>query len=395
MAKAFSALIVGFVVAKYIPPEDLGLWATLNIAVTYSLLLQGGLINGLNLELPLSFGKGDNNEGIQLAGTVQAITVVTSLIVFAIGLIIFTAYPFENIKIQYGVLVITFFIIVRFYQNYLTSTFRSNNSFLTLSYIQLVDSIVNIVSLIFVIYYAYYGLMLKSVLVLLIYTVMLHFYRPIKVGWYLDMKYAKRLLKVGLPIFALGYIESIASTADKLILLAFSDITNVGLYTFGIYSITIFSLFSVSVATYVYPKLTFQYARTGDKLIIWEYVKKITIGLFFVQLPLALLGYYLLPFFIKSYFPVYVLSTTTMQILIFAGFFKGCVVGANALWSIKNWKYLTLFQLSYAFLLILLPYIGIQIFDNKIEGSAYGVLIANFLNFILGIYLTHAATHET
>ena len=83
-----------------------------------------------------------------------------------------------------------------------------------------------------------------------------------------------------------------------------------------------------------------------------------------------------------------------MQILLFAGFFKGCVVGANALWSIKNWKYMTFYQMFYSFLLISLPYIGIQIFQNKIEGVAYGVLIANFLNLISGLYLTHSATHK-
>ena len=47
-----------------------------------------------------------------------------------------------------------------------------------------------------------------------------------------------KLIKVGFPIFSLAYVESIASTIDKVWLIKFSDLTNLGLYSFGLYAIT-------------------------------------------------------------------------------------------------------------------------------------------------------------
>lgn len=101
-----------------------------------------------------------------------------------------------------------------------------------------------------------------------------------------------------------------------------------------------------------------------------------------------------MPIVVTAYFPKYVLSISIMQILLVAGIFRGSVVGVNALWSIKNWKYMIICQVSFSLLLVCLPYIGIQLIANKLEGVACGVLCACFLNLISGISLTYFATHE-
>lgn len=387
-------MIVGFIVARYISPKDLGVWTTINLAVTYSIFLQAGLINGLNLELPLAYGKGDDDQAKTMAGTVQTFTLISSGLILSFGIIYFFSTSEADSKIKYGILAITLVIVLSFYQNYLLSTFRSKNSFLKLSYIQLVDAFVNLATLILVAYYSYYGLIIKAVLVILIYVLLLHFSRPIKVGLIWNNNAFIRVIKVGLPIFGLVYLDSLSSTVDKLLLLHYSNLTDVGLYSFGFYALSVFSLFSASIASYVYPRMTYSFGQNNDKLILWRYVKKITVLLFFIQLPLAIAGYYIIPVVINVYFPNYILSIKPMQILIFAGLFKGSIVGVNALWSIKDWKYMIIYQLVYSSLLISFSYIGIQIFTNRIEGVAYGVLGANILNLISGLYLTYRATNQ-
>ena len=62
IAKAFAQMAVGFVIAKFISPNDFGLWTSINLAVTYSVFFQAGLINGLNLELPLAYGSGNKKK---------------------------------------------------------------------------------------------------------------------------------------------------------------------------------------------------------------------------------------------------------------------------------------------------------------------------------------------
>lgn len=394
IVKSFAQMIVGFIIAKYISPTDLGLWATISLAITYSVFLQAGLINGLNLELPYAYGKGQEEEAKILAGTVQTFTLFSSITILLLGVSSFVFFPFHDPKIKYGVLAVTLFIMLSYYQNYLMSTFRSKNSFIRLSIIQVIDAFVNLITLIFVVYYSYYGLIIKAVFVALIYVLLLHFLRPIKVRLLWNMIAIKKLLKVGLPIFALSYIVALSSTADKLWLLKYSDLTNVGLYSFGFYAFSIFSLFSLSVASYIYPRMTYNYGKTNDRTLLWIYVKKITLLLFLIQITLASIGYFLVPVIITNYFSAYILSIRTMQILLFAGVFTGSVVGVNALWSTKNWKYMITYQVILSFLMVSLPYAGIQLFSNKLIGVTYGVLLASFLNLITGITITYMATHK-
>ena len=392
--KAFAQILVGFVIAKYVLPEDFGIWTTINLAVTYALFLQAGLINGLNLELPLAYGKNRENLAKKMAGTVQSFTIISSLVVLVIGLSFQLFFFDSEPKVKHGALAITIVIILTFYQNYLISTFRSSVSFLKLSTIQIIEALANIGTLAFVVYFTYYGLLIKAVLVLVIYVTLLHINRPIKVNFCWSTKTFFKLLKVGLPIFALGYFESVSSTFDKIWLLKFANLSEVGLYSFSLYGLTLFTLFSTSVASYIYPRMTYNYGVSKNKLILWEYAKKITLILFPLLIFVAMLGSYLIPIFVPKFFPKYELSVVSMQILMFAGAFKGSAVGVNVLWSIKSWRHMIIYQVGYSVLLITLPFVFIQFSENKIVAAATGILAANIINLFSGIYLSYLATHK-
>ena len=395
VAKAFAQMIVGFVVAKFVTPKDFGLWNTLNLALTYSLFVQAGLINGLNRELPYLFGKGEDEEALQMAGTVQTFTLISSVIVLLLGAGYITFVEIKNPKLYYGIIGVTILIVLNYYQSYLFSTFRSKNSFLNLSKLQFVHAFTNLLTLILVFYYTYYGLILKAILVALVYVFLMHLARPIKVGLLWNKEAFYKLLKVGLPIFILSYVEAIAGTTDKMLLLKYTNLEQLGLYSFGFYALSSFSIFPSSIASYIYPKMTYDYGKTNDKLIMWRYVKKITIILLFLLLPIAIIGYFLCPILIQNFFPSYNESARIMQILLFAGAFNGCVIGVNALWSMKAWKYIIVYQLFLSLFLFLMPVITLNLFSNKLQGIAYGVLIAHFISFIFGILVTYIATNKT
>lgn len=394
IVKALAQMIVGFVVAKFVSPGDFGLWATINLALTYSLFVQSGLINGLNRELPYLFGKGENDEALLMAGTVQTFTLVSSIAVFILAIPFLFLVPFETHKMTYGMFAIVLIIILHYYQNYLFSTFRSKDSFLQLSKLQFIHAFVNIATLLFVVYFSYYGMVIKAVTVSLVYVFLLHIYRPIKVGLVWNKAAFFKLVKVGLPIFSLAYIESIASTADRLLIIKYSTVTDVGLYSFGFYALSSFTIFPSSIASYIYPKMTYNYGKTHDKMIMWRYVKKVTVILLLVLTPLAVIGYFVCPILIDYFFPDYAASSHIMQILLFAGVFSGAVIGVNALWSMKMWKYMIIYQLLFSILLIVCPFVGIHLFEDKLAGISYGILIAHLINFISGISLTYFATHS-
>lgn len=394
MLQSITQLIVGFVIARFIPPEDLGLWTTLNLAVTYTSFLQAGLISGLNRELPYSYGEGKYQEAENMAGTVQSITVLTTILLLCIGLSFFFLYQFDDNKIKYGVIAVTLYIIFLFFQNYFTSTYRSKNSFIVLSKIQIFNALLNVLSIIVIVYFAYYGLILKTVIVSGLFTLHLYLSRPIKVGFVINRRSLIKILKTGLPIWGLAYIESLASTFDKILLLKFSDLSNVGLYTFAYYGYSFFLIFSTTVGKYISPRMSYKYGVNNDKKKLWNYFKKITLLIVVIQAILAIIGVSILPFLVSSLFPQYVGSTKAMQILVFAGMSKGSIVGVNVLISIKSMKHLSIYQISYSVLLVLCPLIGILSFDNPIIGVSFGLLFSNAFNFVVGFYVTYIATRS-
>lgn len=391
--KAITTMLVGFIIAKYVSPQDLGLWTTITLALTYSAFLQGGVINGLNLELPYAFGKGEIDKGERLAGVAQTFTLIISVVVLLLGIGICLFFPSDNEKLKYGILGITFVIILTFYQTYLISTFRSNSSFLKLSYIQLAEASFNVLTIVLVVYFIYYGLIIKAIIVLMFFVLLLHIYRPIKVKLFWNKKIFLSLLKVGFPIFALVILDSFVLTIDKVWLLKYTTLSQVGFYSFGLYALNTFILFSNSVASYVYPKMTYTYAQSNDKRVLWKYVKKITYLLLILQTPILILGYILIPILVPKFFPNYIESITVIKILLLAGMIKGSVVGVNVLWSMKNWKYMYTYQILYTIMLVSITFVCCHIFNNKIEGVAYGVLIANVLNLMSALILSYKATH--
>ena len=395
VAKAFAQMVVGFIVAKFVSPEDFGLWNTISLALTYSLFLQAGLINGLNRELPFLFGKGEEKEAMLMAGTVQLFTLIISVLVLVVGLGYIVLNQNPDPRFTYGILGVVLLIVLNYYQNYLFSTFRSKDSFLNLSKLQFIHAGVNLLTLVLVFYYAYYGWVLKSVLVSFIYVFFMHIKRPIKVKLLWDTKSFLKLLSVGLPIFGLAYIESIAATTDKLLLVKYTDMKQVGIYSFSFYIFSSFSILPSSIASYIYPKMTYNYSKTGDKLIIWNYVRKITLILLVTLLPIAIIGYFLCPYMVDLFFPKYHESITSMQYFLFAGVLSGAVIGVNALWSLKDWKRMIIYQLSFGFLLVVCPLIGFFNSEDKLNGLTIGVLIAHFINLISGITITYFATHDT
>lgn len=392
--KALATLISGFIIAKFVAPSDFGLWTTLSLLISYALIFQGGFINGLNLELPYLLGKGEEKKAHLHASVAQLLTLISVATILVVAIIMYFYYPFSGIKEKYGFLGVSIIIMCTFFQNYFLSTFRSNNQFLRLSYIQIVEAILNILTIALVFYYGFYGMVAKAVIVILIYVIILAIYRPIKVKLRWDKEIFINLLKVGMPIFMLAYIETFALTVDKIFLLKYSNLESVGIYSFAFYAFAFTTLFSTSLASYIYPKLTYKYGETKDKLILWSYVKKITILLLSVQLPFAIIGMYIIPFGIENYFPNYAESVMPMQILLLAGVCKGSTIGANVLWSIKKWKYMITYQVLYSVLFIILTYLCVNIFENKILGIAVGVLLANAINLFNAVILSYKGTHE-
>ena len=145
-----------------------------------------------------------------------------------------------------------------------------------------------ILTLPLVYYFRYTGMLLRLVTVGgLVVFVMLRV-RPIKVSSTWDWHSLRLLLKTGIPIFLLDYFRNCMGTADRLALLHFGGVEQVGLYTLAVTAYSGFEVIPNSVAHYVYPRMSFQYGRDKKASALWAICCKTMLVLLTVMTPVAI-----------------------------------------------------------------------------------------------------------
>ena len=144
-----------------------------------------------------------------------------------------------------------------------------------------------------------------------------------------------------------------------------------------------FKSIPLSLANYIYPKMTFNFGSTNDRMQLINQAFKVNITIFFIMLPIALLGFFILPFIIQHFFPKYVQGIEAAQILLFAAVLAGSTTGVNAIWSMKIWKYMVPIQLLGSMMNVITIYTGITIINNPLVGVSVGVLSSQILYVII------------
>jgi O-antigen/teichoic acid export membrane protein len=390
-----AQLISGIIIVHFISPHDVGLWTSVCLALAYAFFLLAGVQNGLSRELPYYLGAGKDGMARRLAATTLFYTTGSCVLIMlgGAGTVAFLIRKHSDTKLTYAVVAITFLIIFKFYQNYLFITFRSKNSFIDLARVQMWQAALMIVALP-LLFLGFNGLLLRFVIVGALCLYLMHRVRPIIVSpiWKTDSFLL--LLKTGIPIFATDYIFNCANTLDKVALLKFGGVEQVGFYALAGSAGAAFAVIPQSIGHYVYPRMSHHYGRTNNPRVLWSLVWKTTLIVLASMIPIAVVGSLLLPIAVKILFPKYLAGIHAAQITLFSTAIYGASTGAVALLSLKAWSHLIAQQLSFAGLLAVAPFIGIRVFASPLNGVAYGMLGANLLGAILSLAITFAATRR-
>lgn len=384
---SIGQIVSSFIILNYLDPDDLGLWSTLLLFETYSLFLQTGIINGLNRELPFYLGMRNSAKAESLAATALYASRVSILLCLVVGLLVII------LNIDSGeIYVITFVSVlaitsIKYYENYLTSTFRSNDSFAQLSKVYYFRGGFLIVSTLLVILFGYTGYLVRMVAISATFTFALHSIRPMKVIPKFSFIDFKEMLKVGLPIFSLAYLFTTSSTIDRLILADKMGFATVGYYSLGTMAISAFGVIPTSIANYIYPKMSFAFGRSNDSSFLFQKGLQINLFVFLSLLPIATCGYFMLPFLVEYIFPKYTPGVVAAQILLFSVIFSGASIGANVFWSLKDWYSIIVLQIGGSFLNIVAIYSGFYLIESSIYGVSMGVLLSNIVYCFMANYL--------
>jgi O-antigen/teichoic acid export membrane protein len=376
---------------RWVLPVNLGYWNSLYVILSYSLIFQFGVFNGLNRELPYLFGKGDNQSAIKYVQSSQYLAYLLFFLSLIVGGFV-CAYLFI-IKADYvitkSVFVLILLVAFNFLQNFLLVTFRSNQSFLKLAYIYIFQSIVLLASILLVLYYGYNGFLIRLVIVTLSLFVLTFCYRPLKVKSVLSLNVLRSLLNIGFPFFIMAYLQTLTSSFTRIAILYFSSVLFVGLFSPALAVIAAMMTIPTTIAQFLSPKMSYTYGKTGNKTDLWIYVKKSSIYIVISLAPIVAIGYFVLPYFVGLFFPAYTEGIFAAQIVLLSSIFNGLTIANNSLISIranKEFLFLTIYKvISYLILIFLFA----KLFDSILTGVAVGYFISEMLFGILSIIVCY------
>lgn len=394
IASGVVAMIIGIIIIGWIEPGRLGIWQSLSILQLYFPFLEFGVPNGLNRELPFLYGKGEEGKGIQYAQSAQYFMILVAVFIFVstiIASIVLISLDSDRM-LTAGVATVGMLLAVNAYQRFLTVTYRSAQSFLSLSMLYWIQTVIQLLLFPLVWFYEYYGLLLYTFLVAFIFTVCMHVYRPIKQGPVLNKIYLKHLIKTGLPVFGMGYVRGISNSFNRIVLLLKGGTLSVGLFTPVNAIGTLITMLPGVLGNFFFPRMNFVLGATNDPAKLWSMVIKINIILLFASIPFIAVIWAITPYVVTTYFNDYQEAITAMQFFSINFVFSGTLVSHNVIYAVKAYNLGYIFVFVELLLRFALPYCFVQFgHGNILTLAVYGVLAGNLLLFILNIALIKIA----
>jgi len=174
-------LITGILVIRWIQPEQLGVWHSVRLAITYSFFLLAGINNGLNRELPYALGCANEKKANGLAATALFCNIVGGCLALCAGITAMFIFRNQSHILRMSIIAVTIIIVGSFYRNYLTVTFRSHDAFKRLGNLQFLEASFLIVTVPLVFFFNFGGLLMRLCLLSIIGLIILHSIRPVKV----------------------------------------------------------------------------------------------------------------------------------------------------------------------------------------------------------------------
>lgn len=394
LAVTFANLVTGLIVVRYVSPAEMGLWSSAKLWVTYSFFALAGVLNGLGRELPFSLGKEDHEGASKLASTAAFCVDLASTLALLVGCVVAATFWEAGPDKLLAVIGVSAVIVMNFQRNYYLSTFRSSRAFSRLAINQYLEAGIQSASVMLVVWFGYEGLVGRVILVTFVVLMVLRHWRPMRIPSRFDYASFRCLLKTGFPIFALDYVRSICSTVDRLVLLALGGVTAVGLYTLAIVAVEVMGALPQSFSQYLSPRMTFDYGKTGNPLVLWNRVIRGSLLAAAACAGAALAGSWFLRPAVEWFAPQYIDGIVAAKVMLWSGVPQALALPATALWAMKHWRLMTFYQLGGSALMALSPLLFIGRIDNLLLAVAWGVFVGSTLRAVFALVVAYRGTHS-
>lgn len=388
--KSVASMVVGLAIMFWLSPRELGMWNAVSIFLAYGPLFQMGIQSGLNIELPILLGKGDENKAKDYVANAFGYAVIISVVFFVVGSVMAGLFYYKHgLSLSMGVLTIMLMSISASFQLHLAARYRSAKAFDRLSRINLVDTVLIVVLVWFVYKYHYWGILVYNVVSSLVDLALLFMYTPYKqIKPRFELLRIFSLGKVGVALMVLIQLRTAAQTLPRWIIIVKAGTEKLGLFTPAMAVNALISLIPGQIAQFFHPQMGYIYGKTGQAKNIWRYVKILFIVLPIATIPIAATIWILAPWLLETFFSKYLESLWAMRIMAVAFIFSSAATTSWVLNTLKAFKYSYFFSICDFCGAFVYPYLMVTLTHlNILEAVTLGLAINCFISYWLNVFL--------
>jgi O-antigen/teichoic acid export membrane protein len=322
-----SRFLVLLLVARWVGPEQFGLWNALSLILVYGSIVGLGVPNGMNREVPKLQGQGNQEEAQQIANFAFWFTLLASG-AFALVIALAAMVPGLSTESRFPL----FWMSVLFFATqmyvYFQMLLKCHIRFRIMSLQQIAFALANpLVVLPLAYWWGLNGFILGQALVTMGICLLIRQISPLRVGaafkWYGFMP----LAKIGLPIMGAGLLYGLLTTVDRWVILRYLGVEALGQYAVPILTLGMLSLLPKVVGEQLYPRMAFRFGQTSDISSLAPLIIKQSALAGLATLPVVILVYVSLPFFVGHFLPAYLSGVSPARILLIGLVFMSLVGG--------------------------------------------------------------------
>ncbi|NJM05044.1 oligosaccharide flippase family protein [Candidatus Gracilibacteria bacterium] len=380
-----SRLVVSLIVAAWIGPELFGTWNVFNLVLIYGAITLLGVPNGMNRQVPMLRGSGDNLGASHIADTSFWFSLVASVLS---GLLLYALLPIFGLisqntsRLWYAIL----FTLWQFYQ-YQQMRLKSATRFQQMSAQQCIFAL--LLPLV-VLPASWYGglsgfIAGQAVTVLLICIYIAHIDPPGYPTW--DNLALSSLINIGWSIMVAGLLYSVLTSIDRWIIVQALGTEVLGHYTLAIISTSSLQLFPAVISQQLYPRMAYQYGKSQSIKSLIPLIRQQTLVTAAISLPPLVCTAIILPYIANTWLIDYLPGVIPAQILLIGLAIMSLTGGAGNFLNTVGLQrvYLTL-QAMAIVVSIVLCFLFLQ-FDYSLNSIAFGT-VGSYIFYCGALWIT-------
>lgn len=327
--------IGGLLVARFLWPEETGSFRAFTIPLTYLIFMHLGTWDGLWRQIPYYAGKEMPGQVDRLASAAGAFNLLVSAVV-SIGFVCCAGYSLVHRDLHgvFGWLSQAVYAWMIFYGNYLTSTYRTLNHFVTLARIQVAQSVLTFGMVFLLPFLRFYGLCARYAFPPFLAVWLFHRNRPLKVSYRFDAGAMKELIRIGLPFSFWGNLyTSVWVATESALVLSLSGVSALGLFSVAVVIRGAVNTLPEAIRQVLMPRVVTTLARDGSVRNANARVLWVTLGLSGLMALFAFAGSFLLDIFVPYAIPKYVDGIPVMKVCLWFSVVQAAFLPMNTLFA--------------------------------------------------------------